>query len=72
MSILNNSSVKDALTMLYRSVQFMENRTSLMHRDEVTVDIVHVLIDTVVSAYLALCNIGGMLPHQQRDVIMRE
>ena len=72
MSILNNSSVKEALTMLYRSVQFMENRTSLKHRDEMTIDTVHVLIDTVISAYLALCNIGGMLPQQQRDVVMRK
>ena len=72
MTILQISAVREALVMLYRSVQFLENRTSFAFRDQITVDVIYTLIDTVVSAYLALSSIGGLLPQEQREMVMRE
>ena len=71
LTILSCSSARDALCMLYRSVQFMESRTCIQHRDEVTIDIVNTLIDTVVSSYLTLVNIGLTLSDEERNAVMR-
>lgn len=72
MSVMNSTSVKDSMGVLFRAAQFMESRTSFANQHELTFDVINTLIETVASAYRVLYNIACMLPDTQKVDVMRK
>ena len=72
MEVLRDPSINDALTGLIRSVQFLRNRVSLRHRDNITLSILIHLVDSVVNAYQTIHAIATIQPYETAESLLGE
>lgn len=72
MEVLRDPSINDGLTALFRSVQFLRNRVSLRHRDNITLSILNHLVDSVVSAYQTIHAIATIQPYETAESLLGE
>ncbi len=72
MDVLRDPSINDGFTALFRSVQFLRNRVSLRHRDNITMTILNNLVDSVVNAYQTIHAIATIQPYETAESLLGE